>query len=581
MASKTPNFDSKVKDILNAIKFGERVCPISGEKWELTQEEIDCSKKFMIPQTNVSPTVRRIWIRGFIISATIWWNKDAITGEPLLSYVHPDNKVSVMDDLRWHAEEIGSQYPQDVNISELFFKQLRNLAHRVPVTAQRRFGEAINTVGVGIINAEDSFMVFGGINNAKRCAYAFGIDDSEDVQEAYHSNYSRQSFGLVYCSRMHKCRGAIQCTDCMNCDFVFDCRNCEHCFMSSNLRNKKYVFKNKYLSEQEYKEKMRIHDLSSWEVYQQHLGEYIDMLGSRAVWPENFNVQCDDCTGEYLMRCTRCHDCFWAIESNDCYQSQFLRMKSEGCAYVCGAFSSMDCYASAASFQNSNLKFCGTMTRCQNMEYCLECFDCEDCFGCIGLKKKRFCVFNKEYSENEYWQKVDELKCAMLERGEYGSFLPGDFSTAGMEFVLELHGGVNKDYIEKMGGEFFDPSRGTVISERQEQQKQKALSPSELPDRLEDGEEYIGKPFLDKDLNRPFAIRGADYKFYKDMQLPMPRTHYMERLPKWTHMANTYTYKKSSCFECSKEISIADNLTFPNKKVFCSDCYLKYLEKYG
>src|SRR3989338_11485568 len=58
------------------------------------------------------------------------------------------------------------------------------------------------------------------------------------------------------------------------------------------------------------------------------------------------------------------------------------------------------------------------------MEYCVECNNCEYCFGCVGLKNKKYCIFNKQYSADEYWKLVDDIKSAMLKNKEYGEFFP-------------------------------------------------------------------------------------------------------------------------------------------------------------
>tara|TARA_Y100000031_G_C8210687_1_gene380770 strand:+ start:1384 stop:1509 length:126 start_codon:yes stop_codon:yes gene_type:complete len=37
---KTPNYDVKVKTILDALEPGERTCDLTGEKWVMDEEEI-------------------------------------------------------------------------------------------------------------------------------------------------------------------------------------------------------------------------------------------------------------------------------------------------------------------------------------------------------------------------------------------------------------------------------------------------------------------------------------------------------------------------------------------------------------
>ncbi len=34
--------------------------------------------------------------------------------------------------------------------------------------------------------------------------------------------------------------------------------------------------------------------------------------------------------------------------------------------------------------------------------FCKDCLSCNDCFGCIYLKNKQYCIFNKQYSKDEY-----------------------------------------------------------------------------------------------------------------------------------------------------------------------------------
>ena len=59
------------------------------------------------------------------------------------------------------------------------------------------------------------------------------------------------------------------------------------------------------------------------------------------------------------------------------------------------------------------------------------CADCEFCFGCIGLKHKKYCILNKQYSEDEYFQNVSMILDEMVARGEWGEFFPVKYSPYG------------------------------------------------------------------------------------------------------------------------------------------------------
>ena len=71
-----------------------------------------------------------------------------------------------------------------------------------------------------------------------------------------------------------------------------------------------------------------------------------------------------------------------------------------------------------------NTKFSMNADFLRDCEYCDLCENCSNCFACIGLKNRSFCIFNKQYGEEEYWRVVDIIKTDMLVRGEYGEFFP-------------------------------------------------------------------------------------------------------------------------------------------------------------
>lgn len=98
---------------------------------------------------------------------------------------------------------------------------------------------------------------------------------------------------------------------------------------------------------------------------------------------DSFNLEnslyCVSCLGKNLVDCrlaVECELCYECVESNRCYSSTYL-LGCNGCR---------DCHFSAL------------------------CISCSDCFGCVGLSHKQYCIFNKQYTENEYFEKLKTLK---------------------------------------------------------------------------------------------------------------------------------------------------------------------------
>lgn len=91
------------------------------------------------------------------------------------------------------------------------------------------------------------------------------------------------------------------------------------------------------------------------------------------------SMYCVACVGKNLVDCylaIECEVCYECVHSNKCYRSTYL----------------FDC------------------DNCNDCLYCALCLSCSDCFGCVGLTHKKYCIFNKQYSKEEYEVKVKELK---------------------------------------------------------------------------------------------------------------------------------------------------------------------------
>jgi hypothetical protein len=52
------------------------------------------------------------------------------------------------------------------------------------------------------------------------------------------------------------------------------------------------------------------------------------------------------------------------------------------------------------------------------MIYCDSCDACKNCFGCTGLKHKEYCILNKQYTPEEYEQKVSKIIDKMIQDKE-------------------------------------------------------------------------------------------------------------------------------------------------------------------
>ena len=70
----------------------------------------------------------------------------------------------------------------------------------------------------------------------------------------------------------------------------------------------------------------------------------------------------------------------------------------------------------------NNCLFAAVSRNCHDIMYCYNCMYCHDCFACVGLKNQSYCIFNKQYTKEEYEKLVPEIIEYMTTTGEWGEF---------------------------------------------------------------------------------------------------------------------------------------------------------------
>ncbi|MBI2485267.1 hypothetical protein HYW18_03940 [Candidatus Uhrbacteria bacterium] len=578
--SKTPNYDLKVKAVLDAAKLGERVCALTGEKWMMTEEEIGWYKKFNVPPSELSPNTRWKWAGYFDIGFQFWWNKHARTGEPILSFHHPASGIRVLPDAEWYEQDFSNTH-ETLDLSKPFFEQLRALELRVPFFATANIVPPENSLALLSFGDQNSYFVFAC--QSKRTFFGVGAMDTEDSSVVYLSSGVKESHHISHSHRMYRCRYARESQDCLESAFLFDCRNCEHCFGATNKRNRKFLFMNEQLSEGEYRARIAAIDLGKRSIVDEWSKRFDELLLTHAFWPENFNVGGTDATGDYLHNATRCHFCFDSEDTAvDNFRSAWLYGASQGNAYAWGAVNTNESYSVETCPDSNRLKFCYRSVRCEDSEYCMVCRDCRNCFGCVGLAHKEFHILNKPYTEEEYWKTVDAMECAMMDEGTYGSIFPTTFSSSYIpESGSVLYAGSTEEDLRILGGNQFLPTdAGATGVDRYDMSKTRQLA--DIPDNIDDlTDAWIGVPIYDEQAKRAFSFLKPEVEHYRKWRIAPPGEHFIPRMQQMSWSAQIAQFENRVCTKCSKPLLVTVCRRYPNRRILCRDCYLAYLEKNG
>jgi hypothetical protein len=114
---------------------------------------------------------------------------------------------------------------------------------------------------------------------------------------------------------------------------------------------------------------------------------------------------------EYTNRVTdqrRCYLVYGSINNEDCRYSSWVNDSKEVLDSV-NTLKSERCIECIDSYQCSNLSYSQECRECSHSAFLFNCRNCTNCIGCVNLRNKSYCIFNEQYSKEDYDVKVKEL----------------------------------------------------------------------------------------------------------------------------------------------------------------------------
>ena len=197
------------------------------------------------------------------------------------------------------------------------------------------------------------------------------------------------------------------------------------------------------------------------------------------------------------------------------------------------------------------------------------CVNSSYLFGCVGLKAgAKYCILNKQYSESDYFQLVEQIKSNMRKLGEYGEFFPLSISLFGYNNTVSFdeHECTKSEVLAK-GWKWEDAVSG--MSGKGD------LDSNSIPGNIAETNESICKNILTcQQCQRNYRITNQEFAFYKAEDVPVPL-----RCPDCRHRnrlagRNRKKMQAISCADCHVEVITTLD---PNiyGRIVCQTCHSK------
>jgi len=117
--------------------------------------------------------------------------------------------------------------------------------------------------------------------------------------------------------------------------------------------------------------------------------------------------------------------CQDTIDAQDCRYSDDINnsdMIMDVSSY--GSQSTHMYYSWGVGRYSRNISFCVVVGKGEDLLYCIDTKKSSHCFGCVNMKDKEYCIFDKQYSKEEWEMLVPQLIEKMEADGLWGRFFP-------------------------------------------------------------------------------------------------------------------------------------------------------------
>ncbi|MFA6515124.1 MAG: hypothetical protein WCT42_02555 [Candidatus Paceibacterota bacterium] len=467
---------------------------------------------------------------------SLFKRKSDFSGKDIFSAFSPDSPVKVYEKDVWLSDKWDSmEYGRDYDFFKNFFEQFSDLLYSVPLKNLNLVNGVNSDYCNNFTDPKNCYLSFNG-KNGEDCMYCNGVTFLKECIDTSHCGKSEkcyEGFWLTSCSNIIF---SSHCESSFNLAFCLNCVGCHDCFGCVGLRKKEYYINNKQYTKEEYKEKIKEYNLSSF------LGLEKIKKETKTFWqkfPRKFieGYQNVDVSGNYISHSKNIKNSDLVREGENIKYCQYLQ-ELPGCKdcydYTSWGDSARFVYeCSACGIGVNNIKFCyNVQENVHDIEYSYMCSGSSDLFGCVGLKKKQYCIFNKQYKKEEYFELVNKIKKHMDEmpyvskKGiiyKYGEFFPAEFSPFA--------------YNETIAIEYFTLSKEEAIKENYLWRDSKdrnyliTLKSEDLPDDIKDVNNDITSETISCMCNgncshqctTAFKIIPEELQFYRKLNLPLPR----------------------------------------------------------
>ena len=521
----------------------------------------------------------------------------------MLSIYSKDTPFKVYCHNCWWSDKWNPMdYGRDYDFSKPFFQQFREFLELVPQSAlQTMYTTFVNSDYCNIASyLKNCYLLFNS-DYDENCAYSTYLENSKKSLDIFMGDLNELCYNSSNTFKDYKTLYSFNCNECINIYFSRNLLNCSDCIGCINLRNKKYHIFNQPYAKEEYLKKLSEFDFTSYnnvEKFKIKFNEFsLNYPRKHAEGLNNNNV-----SGDYVFNSKNAHKCYEVGKCENIKYCQFLFMLLTKDSYdmtMWGGNASRMYECMGAGDGEDNVKFSyNCWGNAMNLDFCSHILaQNNNLFACYGLRKQEYCIFNKQYSKEEYEVMREKIIDHMNEMPyisraqissddtqinsdninenlrdnprkseivyKYGEFFPPELSPfAYNETIAQEYFPLTKEQAIEQGYSWKDPEERNIPI---------TIKSEDLPDNIKEVDDFLLSQIIECDhkgicneqCTKAFRVISSELEFYRDLGIPIPRLcpncrHY-QRL-KWHNPIKFYK-RKCQCAGTKSENGVYQNTT--------------------
>jgi len=545
-------------------------CSLCRSPFEVTSEDLAFYELFDVPVPSLCFTCRLQRRMAFYNRRKLYWRRCDFSGKRIFSWMSPDKPYTVYDKDVWYSDAWDPmEFGRAFDFNRPFFEQFSDLMQDVPF------------LGLAVIGALENSEYVNDATDLKNCYLVYDCGMCQDTLFGETMAYVNDSMDVLSVKKCELCYECLACQDCYNLKFsrfcrtcsdswfLRDCVGCKNCFGCANLRQQEYHIFNKPVSREKYRDFIEQLNSGSYTELNSLKQEVEEFFLSQPV-KANRGIQNTDSTGEWINNSKNAYYCFNAKDVEDCRYCTDIIMGGKNCMdyHVWGGNSELiyNCCVVGEGAQRL-IGCCFAGFDCSDSYYSVFCTrGTHNLFGCVGLRKKQYCILNRQYEKEEYEKLEKRIIAHMKETGEWGEFFPPEYSPFGYnESLAQMHYPMEREDVLSLGWNWCDyensPAGGSTVKA------------ADLPDDISVVSDDILQQSIEcEQSGKLFRITKKELEIYRKEKLSLPRSHPDQRHLNRLKLRNPYYLWEQSCRSCETDILTSYPPTAP-ELIYCEECF--------